>query len=73
MVGVSPGGLGCRTYENGTTLTRGEIAMMGFGWQSRVVNNYFDGQDLVVQLRDPEYCAQTVAGNLFLTEARVIL
>ena len=47
--------------------------MTGFGWQSRVVNNYFDGQDLVIQLRDPECCAQTISGNLFLTEARVIL
>jgi len=38
------------------SLARGGIVLTAWGWQSRVVNNYFDGEDLVIQLGGTQCC-----------------
>lgn len=56
-----------------TSLLRGGIVLLGWGWQSRVVNNYFDGEDLVLQLGGDRCCAEAITGNMFLSESKIVL
>ena len=59
--------------QKNVSVARGGIVLEGWGWQSRIVNNYFDGEDLVLQLGGATCCPQAITGNLFLSSSRIII
>ncbi len=59
--------------DGNVSLVRGGIVLLGWGWQSRVVNNYFDGEDLVLQLSGNKCCPEAITGNMFLAESKIVL